>query len=80
LAISKPEVFNTDQGSQFTSQAFTGVLEDSLSRGALKPAIDGRFKTGQFRVDVVDLTPIVGLLQDSGWFCSRDPAGACGWF
>jgi len=23
----KPEIFNTDQGSQFTSQAFTGVLE-----------------------------------------------------
>lgn len=22
----KPEIFNTDQGSQFTSQAFTGVL------------------------------------------------------
>ena len=22
-----PEIFNTDQGSQFTSQAFTGVLE-----------------------------------------------------
>jgi hypothetical protein len=25
----KPEVFNTDQGSQFTSQAFTGVLTDN---------------------------------------------------
>ena len=23
----KPEVFNSDQGSQFTSAAFTGVLE-----------------------------------------------------
>jgi len=25
----KPEIFNTDQGSQFTGQAFTGVLADS---------------------------------------------------
>ena len=24
--FGKPEIFNTDQGSQFTSQAFTGVL------------------------------------------------------
>src|SRR5208337_5451522 len=24
----KPEIFNTDQGSQFTSEAFTGVLKD----------------------------------------------------
>ena len=28
LAIAKPEIFNTDQGSQFTSDAFTGVLKD----------------------------------------------------
>jgi len=27
LGISRPEVFNTDQGSQFTSQSFTGRLE-----------------------------------------------------
>ena len=27
LRESKPEIFNTDQGSQFTSQAFTGRLE-----------------------------------------------------
>src|SRR5437660_9611752 len=25
----KPEIFNTDQGSQFTGQAFTGVLADN---------------------------------------------------
>ena len=29
LAMAKPEVFNTDQGSQFTSGAFTAVLEDA---------------------------------------------------
>ena len=27
LSKGKPEVFNTDQGSQFTSEAFTGLLE-----------------------------------------------------
>ena len=28
LALGTPRVFNTDQGSQFTSEAFTGVLTD----------------------------------------------------
>ena len=27
LSDGKPEVFNTDQGSQFTSEGFTGLLE-----------------------------------------------------
>ena len=27
LGTAKPEIFNTDQGSQFTSRSFTGVLE-----------------------------------------------------
>jgi len=38
LLMSKPEVFNTDQGSQFTSDDFTGVLE-SLG---IKVSMDGR--------------------------------------
>lgn len=29
LNISKPKIFNTDQGSQFTSEAFTGCLKSS---------------------------------------------------
>ena len=33
-----PEIFNTDQGSQFTSEAFTGVL---LSRG-ISISMDGK--------------------------------------
>ena len=33
LSKGKPEVFNTDQGSQFTSEAFTGLLEQ-LSESA----------------------------------------------
>jgi putative transposase len=34
----KPDIFNTDQGSQFTSTAFTGVLE----RGGIGISMDGR--------------------------------------
>ena len=29
LAIGKPEIFNTDQGAQFTSLAFTAILDDA---------------------------------------------------
>jgi putative transposase len=38
LAIGKPLIFNTDQGSQFTSLEFTGILEQ---RG-IKISMDGR--------------------------------------
>ena len=34
----KPEIFNTDQGSQFTSAAFTGVLMDN----EIAISMDGR--------------------------------------
>ena len=34
----KPEIFNTDQGSQFTSTAFTGLLIDN----AIAISMDGR--------------------------------------
>jgi len=38
LAHGKPEVFNSDQGSQFTSEAFTGVLK----REGVVISMDGR--------------------------------------
>lgn len=38
LHVGKPEIFNSDQGSQFTSNAFTGVLKE---RG-IKISMDGR--------------------------------------
>ena len=38
LAVGSPEIFNTDQGSQFTSQAFTGRLE----RAGIAISMDGR--------------------------------------
>jgi putative transposase len=28
LQVAKPDIFNTDQGSQFTSCAFTGILKE----------------------------------------------------
>ena len=34
----RPEIFNTDQGSQFTGHDFTGVLE----RGGIRISMDGR--------------------------------------
>ncbi len=38
LAVNKPEIFNTDQGSQFTSLAFTDRLKDA----DIKISMDGR--------------------------------------
>jgi putative transposase len=38
LLISKPEIFNTDQGPQFTSDEFTGLLESEGSQVSM----DGR--------------------------------------
>ncbi|MCX6994238.1 MAG: integrase core domain-containing protein, partial [Chlamydiae bacterium] len=38
LKTGKPEIFNTDQGVQFTSIAFTGVLERAL----IKISMEGK--------------------------------------
>ena len=38
LAMGTPEIFNSDQGSQFTSRAFTGILEDA----GVRISMDGR--------------------------------------
>ena len=37
-AHPRPEIFNTDQGSQFTAQAFTGCLEAA----GVRVSMDGR--------------------------------------
>ena len=37
----RPEIFNTDQGSQFTSPAFTGLLLKNASRSAWTAAVPG---------------------------------------
>jgi putative transposase len=41
----KPEIFNTDQGSQFTSEAFTGRLKEE----GIKISMDGK---GRWRDNV----------------------------
>jgi putative transposase len=38
LEIGKPDIFNSDQGVQFTSKAFTGRLEEA----GVAISIDGR--------------------------------------
>ena len=38
LTVAKPEIFNTDQGVQFTSQAFTGILKEQ----EIAISMDGR--------------------------------------
>ena len=38
LEVSQPEIFNTDQGSQFTSREFTGLLE----KEDIRISMDGR--------------------------------------
>jgi len=38
ILISKPEIFNTDQGAQFTSRDFTGLLENK----GIRVSMDGR--------------------------------------
>jgi len=38
LSKGKPEIFNTDQGSQFTSEGFTGLLQ----RSGVKISMDGK--------------------------------------
>jgi len=38
LKISSPDIFNSDQGSQFTSNDFTGILEN----GGIRISMDGK--------------------------------------
>jgi putative transposase len=46
LQLAKPEIFNTDQGSQFTSNAFTGILKEreiAISMDGRGRALDNIF-------------------------------------
>jgi len=46
LRVAKPEIFNTDQGSQFTSWAFTGILKEheiAISMDGRGRALDNIF-------------------------------------
>jgi putative transposase len=46
LHLAKPEIFNSDQGSQFTSTAFTGILKEhqvAISMDGRGRALDNIF-------------------------------------
>ena len=43
LAMNTPDIFNTDQGGQFTSHAFTQILLDNSSIGGRGRALDNIF-------------------------------------
>jgi putative transposase len=46
LQVARPEIFNTDQGSQFTSNAFTGILKEheiAISMDGRGRALDNVF-------------------------------------
>ena len=46
LQVAKPEIFNTDQGSQFTSNTFTGILKEreiAISMDGRGRALDNIF-------------------------------------
>ena len=62
LARGKPEVFNTDQGSQFTSLEFTQVLQDC----GVKISMDGkgRYQDNIFRGAVVAYGEVRGGLPE----------------
>jgi len=60
---SKPEIFNTDQGSQFTSGAFT----DRLKQAGIAISMDGKGRWVDnvsverfWRSSVVTLNPAIG--------------------
>jgi putative transposase len=42
LSMGRPEIFNTDQGSQFTAQEYTGRLEEA----GIAVSRDGRGRAG----------------------------------
>ena len=53
LALGRPEVFNTDQGSQFTSREYTGRLEEAgiaVSRDGRGRALDNVFVERLWRI------------------------------
>ena len=61
LARRQPEIFNSDQGAQFTSQAFTGRLEQAQVRISM----DGRGRT--FDKEYVSYCTFIVHSNTNGW-------------
>jgi len=64
----KPEIFNTDQGSQFTSAAFTGLLLEN----AIAISMDGR---GAWRDDVFVEWLWRSVKYEEVYLCAYDSVG-----
>jgi len=58
MRYDKPEIFHSDQGSQFTSEAFTGVLK----REEITISMDGRGRA--FDNIFVERAPSVSYIRD----------------
>jgi hypothetical protein len=59
--FGRPDIFNTDQGSQFTSDSFTGVLlknEINISMDGRGRALDNIFVVRQEVVEIIALPAI----------------------
>ena len=67
----KPEIFNTDQGSQFTSAAFTGLLLEN----AIAISMDGR---GAWRDDVFVEWLWRSVKYEEVYLCAYDSVGEQG--
>ena len=65
LSQGKPEIFNTDQGSQFTSEVFTGLL---LEQG-IQISMDGK---GRY-LDNIFVEPVVAESKVRGGISERLP-------
>jgi len=68
LAAGRPEIFNTDQGSQFTSSAFTGRLEGcgvAISMDGRGRALDNVFIERLWRT--VKYEEIYPKEYENGW-------------
>jgi hypothetical protein len=59
MTHGKPEVFNSDQGSQFTSDVFTDVLK----REAIAISMDGRGQRGFKSKAVPSVYALIDLFQ-----------------
>ncbi len=75
LCQSQPQIFNTDQGAQFTSAAFTQRLEAqgiAISQDGRGRALDNIFVERLWRsVKSVACFPQGGGLSEVLWVCSR---------
>jgi len=49
----KPEIFNTDQGSQYTGAVFTGVLKDHDIRISMPACRSGRDEKGRVMYNIM---------------------------